>query len=401
MVPEFPGQSHVFFWREYQALGAIGVESKLISTRHPHKSIRSHSWSDYAQNMTYYLYPLSLADLARTIALVLAAGPGAWGRCARAVVKARMPLLAKWRLMRLMPFGAKLVALARHEGLSHIHVGMCSDVANVAMFARLLGGPAYSLSLLGPRLDTYGPNQDQKWKHASFGLFQSRQLFEEAQARIGSYLPEKIAIAPVGVDVDVMRRETLYTPWPNEGPCRIYCCARLNRVKGHIYLIDAVRLLRGEWNIDAHLVLAGEDEAGGQGYRKDIEAFVVAAGLADHVTFLGAVSEEENRRQYEAAHIYAMASLDEAAGAVAAMEAMAMELPVVMTDSGATRELLDHEVDGLIVPIRNARALAREMHWVLRDPALARRLGQAGREKIVTQFNHWRSARKIREFLDN
>ena len=361
----------------------------------------SHSWSLEAQESTDYLYPLSASDLLQVIGVVLSAGPRAWGRCAYAAFNAKMPLGRKLRYFRLIPFGAKLVAVSRYYDLSHIHVGMCSDVANVAMFARLLGGPSYSLSLLGPKLDTYGPNQDQKWRHASFGLFQSQQLYEEAKARIGPDLPTRTAVAPVGVDVDKMKRDSPYTPWTGSGPCQIYCCARLNRVKGHIYLIGAVKQLRERLGIDARLVLGGEDERGGEGYRKDIEAFLRETAMEAHVTLLGAVSEEENRRQYAAAHVYAMASLDEAAGAVAAMEAMSMEMPVVMTDAGATRELMDHEVDALIVPILNQYALADAIHKVLQNPDLARRLGKAGRKKIVNRFSHWQSAQKIREFLES
>jgi hypothetical protein len=38
------------------------------------------------------------------------------------------------------------------------------------MFASILGGLTYSLSLHGPTLEVYGPNQEQKWQHAAFAL---------------------------------------------------------------------------------------------------------------------------------------------------------------------------------------------------------------------------------------
>lgn len=400
LVPEFPGQTHIMFWREFQALAALGVEGKIISSRRPNRKLMSHSWSAEAARVTEYLHPLAAGMVASILGALLKAGPAAWGRCVHAVLTAKMPPADRLRLARLIPFAARLVALARRHDLPHIHVGSCGDVANVAMFARLLGGPPYSLSLLGPRLDTYGPNQEQKWKHAAFGLFQSQQLRDEAKARIGGYLPDKTAVAPVGVDVDIMKRDASYAPWPGKGPCRIYCCARLNPVKGHVYLIKAVQQLRERWGIDARLMLGGEDEAGGRSYRKVIETILRENTMEEVVTLLGAVSEEENRAQYATAHVYAMGSLDEATGAIAAMEAMAMELPVVMTDVGATRELMEDGVDALLVPPRDADALAGAIRLILADPPLARRLGEAGRIKIAAKFSHRRSAEKIREFLD-
>lgn len=400
LVPEFPGQTHIMFWREFQALAALGIEGRMISSRRPNRKLMPHSWSAEAGRITEYLHPLSAGDITSVLGAILKAGPAAWGRCAHAVLTAKMPASDRLRLARLIPFAARLVVLARRHDLPHIHVGSCGDVANVAMFARLLGGPPYSLSLLGPRLDTYGSNQDQKWKHAAFGLFQSRQLYEEARARIGIHLPEKVDVAPVGVDVEVMKRDAPYVPWPGQGPCRIYCCARLNPVKGHVYLIKAIRQLREDWGIDARLVLGGEDEAGGGSYRKVIETIVRENSMEEVVTLLGAVSEEDNRAQYAAAHVYAMASLDEAAGAVAAMEAMSMEVPVVMTDVGATRELIEDGVNAILAPPRDPDALTHAIRSILHDPTFARRLGEAGRAKVTERFNHRRSAEKIRAFLE-
>ena len=40
LVPEFPGQTHIFFWRERAALEKIGVGTAIVSTRHPSKGTR-------------------------------------------------------------------------------------------------------------------------------------------------------------------------------------------------------------------------------------------------------------------------------------------------------------------------------------------------------------------------
>ena len=147
------------------------------------------------------------------------------------------------------------------------------------------------------------------------------------------------------------------------------------------------------------LIIGGEDIEGGKGFRKTIEAEIRRHGLESSVTLLGAVSEEENIRQYQAAHIYVMGSLDEAAGAVAAMEAMSMELPVVMPDVGATAELITSGEDGLLVPAKSHEALADAVEHLLLNPDEAVRLGRKGRQTIEERFNHRLSARVIQDFL--
>src|SRR6056297_1914910 len=58
LVPEFPGQTHIMFRREFQALAALGVEGKIISSRRPNRKLMSHSWSAEAARVTEYLHPL-------------------------------------------------------------------------------------------------------------------------------------------------------------------------------------------------------------------------------------------------------------------------------------------------------------------------------------------------------
>ena len=59
-IPEFPGQTHIFLGRERQILAELGIETSLVSTRHPSKAISSHIWADEAQKNTAYLVPLGI-----------------------------------------------------------------------------------------------------------------------------------------------------------------------------------------------------------------------------------------------------------------------------------------------------------------------------------------------------
>lgn len=398
-VPEFPGQTHIFLWRERQALEELDIESDWVSTRCPPKSIASHSWAQEAQKNTDYLVPFTIKDFFGASIELLRAGPFAWFHCLSVITKAKdLSFAQKLRLLALILIGAKLAWLARKKGWSHIHVASCADAANIAMFASILSGITYSLSLLGPTLEGYGPNQEQKWTHASFALIMSELLFKVAQDRLAGFLPKQVVIAPVGVNLDEIKRNSPYIPWDAGTPCQIYTCGRLNPVKGHKYLVETVKLLR-EWGFDVRLQIAGEDEKGGSGYRQELEKFIQDQSMSEYVEMLGAVSEERHRQGIEEAHIFALASLNEGIS-VAIMEAMAMEMPVIVTDVGGNSELIDNGVNAILVQPEKPKEMADAIVNVLKDSELSLRLRQESRKKVAEKFHHRISAQALIRCLE-
>lgn len=69
------------------------------------------------------------------------------------------------------------------------------------------------------------------------------------------------------------------------------------------------------------------------------------------------------------------------------LEAAACGLPIVTTDSIGCREVVEHGVNGLLVPPRDTAALAAAMRRLSSDPQECLRMGQAGRAKILAEFN--------------
>lgn len=61
--------------------------------------------------------------------------------------------------------------------------------------------------------------------------------------------------------------------------------------------------------------------------------------------------------------------------------------PLITTDMPGCREVVTHEKDGLLVPPRDAPALARAIARLQDDPALAHRLGAAARAKALAEFD--------------
>ncbi|WP_347267100.1 exopolysaccharide biosynthesis GT4 family glycosyltransferase EpsE [Paracoccus sp. (in: a-proteobacteria)] len=393
-IPEFPGQTHIFLWRERQALAELGIRAELVSTRPPPRAVASHSWAAEAQAETRYLLPLG-GGAPGIVAEFLRAGPLAWARSLGAAFGAETAggLRGRFRMLGLLAMGARLRRIARAQGWQHIHVHSCADSANIAMLCERLGGPGYSLTLHGPTLDGYGPNQRQKWRHARFVTIISRLLEGVAAREIGADRPAVVNVAPMGVDLDQIRRARPWQPPAAGAPLRLFSCGRLNAVKGHDHLIATVALLRAQ-GIDARLEIAGEDEQGGSGYHRHLDALIAGKGLGDVVTLLGAVDEARVREGLETAHVFALASLNEGIS-VAIMEAMAMEMPVVVTDVGGNSELITSGRDAILVPAERPEVMAAEIAGLLAEPARALALAQASRARVAQDFHHRRSAEAV------
>jgi colanic acid/amylovoran biosynthesis glycosyltransferase len=397
-IPEFPGQTHIFFWRERQVLSELGVDTCLISTKLPPKGIVSHTWADDAQRETNYLLPFSFKDFGQAVVTLARAGIGKWLSCFQMITQADdLSVLQKLELLKMLPAAGKLILLMKQLGLTHIHVHSCANTLNLTLIASLLSDITYSLTLHGPTLELYGANQKQKWKHALFALVVSQKLLDTTKKKLNGSFPAHGVFAPMGVNVDKIKRYHPYHPWEPDQPCQIFACGRLNPVKGHHHLIEAVGKMRSQ-GLDVRLKIAGEDEQGGSGYHQELEDLIREKSLSDAVHLLGAISEGEIRRGLEEAHIFCLASLNEGIS-VAVMEAMAMEIPVVVTDVGGMSELIDDGINGILIPPEQPDRIVAAVEKIMKNQEWAHSLSQKSREKIVDQFNHYRSAEELKRLL--
>ncbi|MCC5869126.1 MAG: glycosyltransferase family 4 protein [Gammaproteobacteria bacterium] len=387
VVPGFPGQTHIFFWRELAALRAIDIDPRIVSTRPPDARIQSHSWTQEARQRTNYLFPVSLPELFGSILFLLYRGSRLWGQFRRGLADRR--IVRVFRNFALLLVGAKLAKCAEREGWCHIHVHSCADAALVVAFASLLSRIPYSMTLHGP-LSDYGAQQPFKWAGAAFGIVITRTLLLETSAILGKNMPEIIEVAPMGVDPNRVKRTSVYQPWPGSGKILLVSCGRLNPVKGHKELVEAVAVLLG-LRYEVSLRICGQDELGGDGYATELQTVIESLGVGSAVTLLGAVDEDRVLAELEQAHIFVLASYHEPLG-VAYMEAMAMNVPTIGTNAGGVAELITDGVDGLLVEPRNPEALVEAVLKILLDPAFAQRLADSGRDKVERRFHSGVSA---------
>ncbi len=386
LIPQFPGQTHIFFWREIQALEKMGVQVTILSTRKPPAGIVAHDWSREAMERTIYLGELSPADA--VFGLPALFWPALWRDALRAGPNAVKDVLIA------APAARKLARVCAERGIDHLHAHSCGRSALVTAMARRLGAPGYGVTLHG-FLEGYGPLQRLKWGNAAYSTIIIDALLDEVRAALGDAVPERTVIRPMGVDTEVLKREAPYVPRGPDEPIRLFCCGRLNPVKGYVDLMQACRLLidRG---VDIRLDIAGEDDVGGTGYRKVLEAELSRLNLGAHVRFLGAVDAAEVKTRLSDAHLFVLASVAEPLG-VAYMEAMSCEVPTIGTNAGGVPTLIRDGIDGVLVPPQDPKALADAIERLAADPEQCLALSRAGRARIVEGYRAEMGAETIRD----
>ncbi|CAB3860654.1 glycosyltransferase family 4 protein [Achromobacter animicus] len=211
----------------------------------------------------------------------------------------------------------------------------------------------------------------------------SRVIFQNANDRdllksLGAVREDQVVIIRgAGVDLDAYRP----TPEPPAPPVIVTMVARLLRDKGVQEFVQAARLLR-ERGVPVTMQLVGGLDAGNptSATQADVDAWqqegcVQALGERSDVAAL-----------YAAAHIAVLPSYREGLPK-SLIEAAACGRAVVTTDVPGCRDAIEPNVTGLLVPVRDAAALADAIARLAQDAALRQAMGTAGRALAEREFD--------------
>jgi colanic acid/amylovoran biosynthesis glycosyltransferase len=185
---------------------------------------------------------------------------------------------------------------------------------------------------------------------------------------------------------------------PADGPVRTLCVAALKEYKGHAVLFRALanggpRLAR----IELHLVGGGE-------LREHLGRLAEDLGIAGQVNFHGSRQEQEVIEHLDRADLFVLPSIVDRDGSMEGLpnvliEALACGLPVVTTRLSGIPELVIDGVTGALAEPGDPRALEAALDRVLAQPDAARSWAQAGRRKVLQEFDLKDSSRKLAELF--
>lgn len=197
--------------------------------------------------------------------------------------------------------------------------------------------------------------------------------------------PAKINLINFGIDVQK------FSPGPkdeelirkleiSDSPVTI-SLRSLEPIYGIDSLVNAVPLVLKEVP-EAKFLIAGK---GSQ--EAKLRELAKSLGIDGSIKFVGLIPNDELPRYLRVADVYVSTSLSDAGIAASTAEAMACELPVVITDFGDNRKWVEDGGNGFLVPLRNPEALASRILTLLSDEEKRIKFGQIGRRIIKERMN--------------
>jgi colanic acid/amylovoran biosynthesis glycosyltransferase len=337
------------------------------------------------------------------------------GRRPRAYLGALAALLqGTWRSPRYFTRALALFPKAVHfayemaaSEVQHVHAHFASHPTATAFVIQRLTGIPYSFTAHGSDIHRDQTMLRQKVAEAAFVVPISEYNRQVILKACGSEYGQKLTVIHCGVDTGLFQSQLAPRPEavPVAGngaasgtPLSLLCIGTLHEVKGQAILIEACRLLKErQVSFACHFAGDGPDRA-------VLMAQARRAGLEDVVHFHGHLTRPQVMELLRTAQVVVAPSVPSRDGRregipVALIEAMASGRPVVASQLSGIPELVQDRRNGLLTPPGDAAALADALEYLGREPELRRRLGQAGREKVMGEFDlHENAAVLARRF---
>ncbi|MBU2611903.1 MAG: glycosyltransferase family 4 protein, partial [Chloroflexi bacterium] len=346
-------------------------------------------------NTDWYLYnfrlPLAQALREKGHVVVLLSPPGEYGPrlvgaglrwisfpLSRRGMNPFSELITLWRLTRL--YSRERPDLAHHFTVKCVLYGsLAAKMAGVKYIVNAITGLGYVF------IGDERPVRLLRWLVNGFyrcALHGTQVIFQNPEdqslfSRNGLVNGEQVTMIPSsGVDTKK------FSPSPEpEGTPLVILPARMLWAKGVAEFVYAARLLR-EDGIHARFALVGDTDPANpdavpvnqlEKWRKE--------GIIEWWGW-----QEDMPPLYHQAHIVCLPSYREGTPKTL-IEAAACGRPIVTTDMPGCRQVTHHQQNGLLVPVRDSRALAEALKILIGDAALRRQMGKKGRELAVAEFS--------------
>jgi colanic acid/amylovoran biosynthesis glycosyltransferase len=389
LVSRYPSLSHTFILREVLSLREQGFDIRVASINPPDRPAVEMTAEERAEAETTFC--VKKADVARLLAACLITFiryPLRWLNGLVFSIRLGGADLGKMLYGLFYFFEALLLGRwMATEGLDHLHVHFATPASTVGLIVTKIFPVKFSITVHGPDefYDVPGYRLQEKIAGASFictiGKFARSQLMKISPPAQWS----KFEVAPLGVDPD------RFAPLPAPAAAdafELICVGRLVPAKGQQMLVGAMsKLLADGRKVRLRLVGDGPD-------RESLGRRVFELEIGASVIFEGPVNQDRIRTLYQAADLFVLPSFAEGIPVVL-MEAMSMEIPVVTTFVNGIPELIRHGIDGWLVAPSDEEGLASAIATLMDDGALRRRLGLAGRRRVIDQYQLKRNTERL------
>jgi phosphatidylinositol alpha-1,6-mannosyltransferase len=371
IFPPRTGGSGRWFWETYRRLPR--EEYCIAAGEHPQAAA-----FDRTHDLRVHRLPLTLT---------------AWGL--RSIAGIRGYWKALWALRPIL----------RRENIRIIHVGRCLPEGVIALAVKKFFGTPYLCYIHGEDITTARDSREHTWlvkhvlRYARMLIANSRNtahvLREEWEIEA-----DKVHVLHPGVDTDY------FSPAGPEPPIRermgwngravVLTVGRLQKRKGHDMMIRALpRICQAVPNVLYAIAGDGDELA-------SLKVLAQTEGVADHVQFLGEITDEKLLECYQQCDLFALPNrqfgTDIEGFGMVLLEAQSCGKSVLAGDSGGTAETMRLDQTGRIVDCTEPEPLATAVVESLMDEPRRKQMGQAAREWVVNEFD-WSSLSRQAERL--
>lgn len=391
LINQYPKVSHAFIRREILALERKGVEVVRFALRGwDAQCVDAEDVQEQAR--TRYVLQHGAPPLFIALVRALLTSPVKfWCALQLALRTGRSSDQSSAYHLIYLAEASQLVPWLKACGATHVHAHFGTNAAEVAMLARALGGPSYSITV-------HGPEEFDKPQSSSLGEKVRRSAFTVAitsfaRSQIYRWIERahwpKVNVVHCGIEAAF--HEGSFPPAP--AAPRLVCLGRLSPEKGQLLLVEAATLLAGK-GVRFELTLVGDGPMRGA-----IEALVGERGLADRIKLTGSISTERLREELLSARALVLPSFAEGLPMVI-MEAMALRRPVLTTWIAGIPELVRDGVDGWLFPAGSVEALAGAMEDCLSRPVEQLwTMGESARARVLERHSVEDQALRLNELF--
>lgn len=293
--------------------------------------------------------------------------------------------------------------LAVRYALVRLHIGQPVDVVIchthsaatiAARFLKSKFGVPFALVTHGEITDVpkgaYDPRQTWFYKRVATPAYETADLVVALSPYMGSLAircgadPLRVSLIPNGIDPAEFGQVSYEASSPKGEPKKLELLyvGRLCIEKGVDVLIEAVALLRNR-GVQLRLRIIGSGVEA-----EHLQLMTKELKIADAVDFMGSVPRNKLGGVYRTADVVCVPSRGDPLPTVV-LEAMASGVAVVGADTGGIPFMIANEVTGLVCPVADPVALADALERFVMDAELGTRMGRAGQQRAVQEFN-WR-----------
>lgn len=401
IMSRFPKLTETFILYEMLAMGQQGIQVEVYPLLREHED-RMHPEAEQFVEVAHFQPFLSLSIVRANLHFLLRK-PFSYLKVLWDVLRANWGSFNFFTgVIGIFPKSVWFAYQMRTDNVQHIHAHFASHPAAAAYIIHRLVGIPYSFTAHGSDLHRDRHMLREKVAEAAFVVAISEYNKELIVSECAGNHRDKIKVVHCGIDTEVFQGRAHETPYEKgENPFMILCIGTLHEVKGQAYLIDACRQLQERGlSFECHFVGDGPD-------RNSLTELVAQAGLSDKIHFHGRLTRNEIAHLLLDADVLTAPSVPTRDGRregipVVLMEAMGSGVTVIASSLSGIPELVNDQLTGLLITPRDATSLANALERCIHDSQLRHRLGRAGREKVVREFDLNKNvARLAHHFLED